>query len=100
MDLATERKHLAKSERDIAEGERRIAQQTELLEQLHRKGAHDVTEAERLLETLKDTLEAWRDHHAIIVRTIADMESGALPSRPAPKPSASAWAERRAKEGP
>lgn len=87
LDLATEMRHLAKADRDIVEGERRVAQQSELIEHMRRGSAHDLTEAERLLEILKDTLQAWREHRSIIVRTIADMESGALPSGLAPEPS-------------
>lgn len=83
VDLATEKEHLAKADRDIAEGETRVARQAELIEHMRTGSGHGVWEAERLLETLKGTLQAWRDHRSAILRTIAGMEKGALPAEPA-----------------
>ena len=79
LDLATEREHLAKADRDIAEGQERISRQVELIERL-RDGGHDLSDAERLLETLQQTLQAWQDHRDEIARTIARLESEALGS--------------------
>lgn len=77
LDLATEREHLAKADRDIAEGEERIRRQAELIERL-REGGHSLSEAERLLATLTQTLQLWRDHRDEILRTIARLESRRL----------------------
>ena len=60
-DPALERKHLAKAERDIADGERRITRQMLLIEKMRQEG-HDTNEADRLLLTLEDTLAEWRAH--------------------------------------
>ena len=57
-DLATERAHLAQAERDIAEGEKRIFRQEELLAHL-RSQDQSTTEAETLLRVLQETLEGW-----------------------------------------
>lgn len=77
LDLATEREHLAKADRDIAEGEERISRQAELIERL-REGGHSLSEAEGLLATLTQTLQLWRDHRDEILRTIARLESRRL----------------------
>ena len=79
LDLATEREHLAKAERDIAEGEERISRQAQLIERL-REGGHSLSEAQALLATLTQTLQTWRDHRDEILRTIARLESEALSS--------------------
>ena len=77
LDLATEREHLAKADRDIAEGEARISHQVELIERLREQG-HDLSNAKGLLSTLEQTLQAWRDHRDEIIRTIARLESGGM----------------------
>ena len=85
-DLATERRHLAKAERDLVEGEDRIARQAGLVEQLRGHG-RDTAGAEALLETLRRTLEAWRDHRDTILRTVARLEGApAGPSAEASPP--------------
>jgi hypothetical protein len=75
IDLETEKENLAKANRDISEGEDRIARQTELVERLRRSG-HSVAQAERLLDTLHQTLQSWRDHRDEILRTITRLEMG------------------------
>ncbi len=77
LTLEVERDHLAKADRDIAEGEARVGRQVELVERL-REGGQGTSEAETLLETLAGTLQAWRDHRDEILRQIARLESGAL----------------------
>lgn len=86
-DLAMEKEHLAKADRDIAEGERRVAQQAELIEHMRDKGVHGVPEAEGLLRTLRETLQAWRSHRENILKTIARIERGEFGSTPAAEPS-------------
>lgn len=75
LEISWERGNLAKSDRDIVEGEGRITRQTALVERLRGHG-QTVTEAERLLETLHQTLELWRDHREAILRRIAYLEDG------------------------
>lgn len=77
IDLATDRQHLAKAERDIAEGEGRVARQADLVERLRRDG-HDVARSEALLRTLRETLRAWEDRRQGTLRTIANMEAGVM----------------------
>jgi hypothetical protein len=74
VDLAMEKQHLAKAERDIAAGEVRVTQQAELVEHMRQRGAHELTEGERLLETLRGTLQTWRSHRENILEAIARME--------------------------
>lgn len=68
-DLATERGHLAKAERDIAEGEDRIREQAGLVERLRETG-RDVVAAKVLLANLRETL-AGKDHRDETLRTSA-----------------------------
>ena len=84
-DLDMEQAHLVKADRHIAEGERRVAQQVELVDRARRDSRADSSGAEQLLETLTQTLQTWRDHRATILRTIADIRSGALPSASIPE---------------
>lgn len=72
-DLQTEREHLSDADRDIAGGERRITDQLLLIERL-RQGGHDTGDAERLLLTLRQTLEAWHGHRETILNEIARLE--------------------------
>ncbi len=58
--------HLALSERHIAEGEQRVAEQIALIEQLARDG-HDTTDAQALLETLQQSLALMYDHRQQIL---------------------------------
>jgi len=74
LELAQEREHLTRADRDIAAGEERIARQRELIGHLQSKGL-SVAEAEALLETLSQTLLSWRDHRALILDRIAHLES-------------------------
>jgi hypothetical protein len=76
-NLPLEREHLAKANRDIAEGEQRILAQIQLLEQLRRKG-HETDQAELLLLNLQQTLAVWQAHREQICRTIARLEQTAV----------------------
>jgi hypothetical protein len=57
---------LAKADRDIAEGERRVAEQIILIEQM-RKDGHDTTLAKEFLRNLEQTLEQWYAHRQLIL---------------------------------
>ncbi len=72
-NLTIEREHLAKADQDIAEGERRITAQALLIERL-REYKHEARDAEALLLTLRQTLEAWKAHRDEILRVIARLE--------------------------
>ena len=68
-DPALEREHLAKAERDIAEGERRVTRQMLLIEKMRQDG-HNTAEAEKLLLALEDTLAEWQAHREEILREL------------------------------
>jgi len=68
-DPALERKHLAKAERDIAEGERRVTRQMILIETMRQDG-HDTAEAEKLLLVLELTLAEWQARREEILRVL------------------------------
>lgn len=78
LTLEDERGHLAKADRDLAEGERRISAQMLIIEHLRATG-HGTDAAERLLLTLRETLETWLNHRVLIVETITRLE-GASPT--------------------
>ncbi|MGI4975519.1 MAG: hypothetical protein ACRYG6_01120 [Janthinobacterium lividum] len=80
LTLEIEREHLAKADRDLADGERRISAQVLMIEQLRATG-HGTDAAERLLLTLQETLEAWLGHRVLIVEAIARLE-GTSPATP------------------
>jgi hypothetical protein len=75
LSLADEKKHLAKAEHDIAAGEERIARQVELIEDMRESG-QGLVEAEKLLQTLRQCLETWREHRDEILRAILRLEGG------------------------
>ncbi|PVE20656.1 hypothetical protein DC522_30990 [Microvirga sp. KLBC 81] len=68
-DPALEWEHLAKAERDIAEGERRITRQMLLIEKMLQEG-RDTAEAEKLLLILRETLAEWQAHREEILRDL------------------------------
>ena len=69
-DLEQERAHLALADRHIAEGERRVADQTHRVEHLAEQG-YDTARARDLLRLLEATLVNWRGHRELILETIA-----------------------------
>jgi hypothetical protein len=60
---------LADSNRHLVEGHARIARQRELISHLSADG-HDVTDAENLLRTMVEGLEAMQVHRQQIVREL------------------------------
>jgi len=72
-ELAEEREHLAKADRDIVAGESRVSAQMRLLTRLDRHG-RDTSQAELLLANLRETLAAWRAHRNEILRKISWLE--------------------------
>ena len=73
-NLDVERAHLVKADRDIAEGGRRVSAQVLLIERL-RVGGHSTGDAENLLQTLRQTLQAWQNHRDLILQAIARLEA-------------------------
>lgn len=70
-DIAKEQADLEKAERDIRDGERRVAQQRQLIAALRRDG-HNTAEAEQLLWSLQQSLTAWSEHRELIRRLLAE----------------------------
>jgi hypothetical protein len=77
--LERDREHrtLVQADEDISEGERRVAAQMLLLEQLRADG-HDTRLAEKLLASLQATLTEWRTHRELIVKRIAQLNGRLL----------------------
>lgn len=71
--LRIERTHLVKADRDIEEGQRRLRRQQQLLDDLQ-AGGHDLTEAERLVRLLQQTLMEWERHRMLIQERITHLE--------------------------
>jgi len=68
-----EREDLAKAEIDVAEGERRLAQQITLIQAMAKKG-HDTEEATKLLWNYMQTLEQFRRHRQLSLDEIERQE--------------------------
>jgi hypothetical protein len=77
LERAREGRTLAQADQDIAEGERRVASQMLLIEQLRTDG-HDTRLAEKLLAGLVATLTEWRTHRELIIQRIAQLNSRLL----------------------
>jgi hypothetical protein len=77
LHIDIERAHLARAERDIVEGQARIARQVELLDRLGPR-SQDRKQGEALLQVFRQTLQAWQEHRDEILRTIARLESVAV----------------------
>jgi hypothetical protein len=69
-DVAKEQADLAKADQDVREGEARISHQMALIEELRRDG-HETGDAEKLLWTLQQSLEAWKGHRDTIRSILA-----------------------------
>ncbi|MEX6506575.1 hypothetical protein [Jiella sp. M17.18] len=73
-ELQEERRRLALADRDISEGEGRIARQAELIARL-RQEEQDTASAERYLHTLQETLAVWHEHRRLICEAIRRLEA-------------------------
>jgi len=69
-DLDQEHAHLALADRHLAEGERRVADQSALIRRMSGQG-HDTAMAREFLKVLEQTLEQWRIHRQLILDAIA-----------------------------
>jgi hypothetical protein len=74
LERAREGRTLVQADEDIVQGERRVAAQMLLVEQLRAEG-HDTSLAEKLLASLQATLSEWRTHRALIVQRIAQLDA-------------------------
>ena len=70
VDAALERKHLAESNRHIAEATQRIILHRQRLTELERDG-HDTSRSRDLLETMRETLTLMQTHRRQIERALA-----------------------------
>jgi chromosome segregation ATPase len=72
-DTTELRQELAEANRHIVESRAQIARQRQLIGQLSADG-HDVTDAEKLLRTLEESLEAMQRHREHIRRQLSRAE--------------------------
>jgi hypothetical protein len=72
-EIAFEKKQLTKAEIDIEQGWTRYQNQQALVAAL-KDGGHDISEAERLVELLGQTLQQWECHRDLILQRIAHLE--------------------------
>jgi hypothetical protein len=77
LERAREGRTLAQADQDIAKGERRVAAQMLLIEQLREDG-HDTGLAEKLLASLQASLSEWRTHRELIMQRIAQLNGRLL----------------------
>ena len=80
-ELARERAVLVRADRDLLEGRLRVQAQERLMSDLRARGV-DLREAERLLRLLRETLQQWRQHRALILQRIAYLEAKASTAPP------------------
>jgi hypothetical protein len=67
MDRATELTHLRKAEEDISKAHERIERQCARL----REQGHDVTAANSMLRTMRDTLAVMEAHRQLIEKELS-----------------------------
>jgi hypothetical protein len=80
--LHAEQRLLVKANADIDEGWRRIRDQEDRVRELRGAG-HDVRQAERLVDLLRQTLVEWERHRTLIVQRINDLQREVDPTQPA-----------------
>jgi hydroxypyruvate isomerase len=68
-DISELQQEWAQADRHIAEGNGRIARQAEVVRELNRHG-HDTTQAQSLLQAMKDAVTAMDTHRQQIVREL------------------------------
>ncbi|MPR11604.1 hypothetical protein FS320_32120 [Microvirga tunisiensis] len=72
-DAWEDREDLATVDVHIAAGERLVAKQSVLIEQMAER-AHDTAEAERLLQDYEHLLQTWRRHRQLMLDEIMRQE--------------------------
>ena len=73
MDAETERAALAKAERDIVEGERRVSAQALRVGRMRANG-----DAEHLLLAMRENLAQWHAHRTEILETLRRLDAAPL----------------------
>ncbi|OAF10027.1 hypothetical protein AYJ54_12665 [Bradyrhizobium centrolobii] len=79
--LNAERRLLIKADRDIEEGWQRIRDQEERVRDLE-AGGHDIRQAERLVDLLKQTLVEWERHRTLIEQRVTYLRQQVDPASP------------------
>jgi len=70
MDRKSELEHLRVADANIAAARERIERQISIVARLT-EGGHEVTTAQAILQTMRDTLEAMEEHRRSIKKEIA-----------------------------
>ncbi|MDE1936666.1 hypothetical protein [Bradyrhizobium sp.] len=77
MDRKTELQHLALAERTVAQGERHIAREEQMISELDRAG-HDTSEAVALLATYRRTQAQHVAHRNLILKMLQQGDPGEI----------------------
>lgn len=75
MDRNVEVERLGQADRHITIAEQHISKQRVLVDELRVDG-HDTKTAEEMLKGFEDNLKILREHRAIIVKTIEQIDDG------------------------
>jgi hypothetical protein len=79
--LRAEKALLVKADKDIEDGLKRLRHQKDLVLELQ-AGGHDIRQAERLVELMKDSLIEWERHRILIIDRVAYLEKMVEPGPP------------------
>ncbi|OAF11695.1 hypothetical protein [Bradyrhizobium neotropicale] len=79
--LKAEQRLLIKADRDIEEGWQRLRDQEERVRDLQADG-HDICQAERLVDLLKQTLVEWERHRTLIEQRVIYLRQQVDPPLP------------------
>ena len=80
--LRVEQRLLEKADADINEGWQRVRNQEDRVRELLADG-HDIRQAERLVDLLKQTLVEWERHRTLIQQRVIYLQSEIYPLPPA-----------------
>ncbi|MCP3468762.1 hypothetical protein NLM33_00320 [Bradyrhizobium sp. CCGUVB1N3] len=79
--LNAEQRLLVKADRDIEEGWQRIRDQEDRVRYLQ-AGGHDICQAERLVDLLKQTVVEWERHRTLIEQRVIYLREQVDPESP------------------
>ena len=82
--LRAEQRLLKKADTDIEEGWQRVRDQEHRVRELLADG-HDIRQAERLVDLLKQTLVEWERHRTLIQQRVIYLQSEVYPVPPTAK---------------
>jgi len=80
--LRLEQRLLVKADADIEEGWQRVRNQEDRVRELQADG-HDIRQAEKLVDLLKQTLVEWERHRTLIQQRVIYLQSEIYPLPPA-----------------